>query len=207
MIDVLETLLTWALWAALFFCVPLAMGIDWCIRSRMWRDLPHLGAWWHDWRLERANARPNPHRFELILYPDPESDLTIPVWFNGEFDSAAGAAIELANEPVFDGSQLLVVKAVDRQWAYIREPDDETDDVAPEGSEVLTELEMRTLELLCLRDFVDDSEWTEEISDAIRRLDFIRQSDATPEDKAGAWEMLEEDIRAAAARAAERRTD
>lgn len=205
MIDVLQALLAWALWAVVCFCVPIAMGIDWCIRSRCWRDLPRLREWWRDWRLERADAHPESHRFELILYPDPDSDVTIPVWFEGDFDHAARAAIEFANEPVFDGSQLLVVKAVDRQWAHVRDSDDEAEGVAPERSEEFSELDIRTLELLFLADRVDDPEWAEDIRDAIRRLDFIRESDANPEDKAGAWEIVEEAIAEAAEQADERR--
>ncbi len=153
-----------------------------------------------EWREERRwrRARPLARHHFILERPREDSELIIPIWFEGTFDDATQAAIEFVDE-TFEHSDVVVVKSTECQWAYLREPDD--------VSYFRRDVDARITSLLRYAhdaEVGDDAELAADLRDAVSRLEFIRDSDAEVDDRAAAWGLVEGAIEDAEIRALSR---
>jgi hypothetical protein len=149
--------------------------------------------WWDERRWERDWKE---HHF-IVRRPRPDSELEIPVWFEGTFDQATRDAIEFV-ATTFDDADLVAVVSTERSWSYLREPQVEVDYLGEEIDARVVDLVM-TAHLVETRH--DDVELAADLRAAATRLEFVRASDEDDENREAAWKIVEEAVGEAEARA------
>jgi hypothetical protein len=149
--------------------------------------------WWDEWRWERGWKT---HHF-IVRRPRPDSELEIPVWFDGTFDIAARDAMDFV-ERTFDEADLVAVVSTERTWSYIREPLVEVDYL---GDEIDSRVRELVMDAHMAETRHDDAELAADLRKAATRLEFLRDSDEDDDDRLAAWKIVEGDVTDAEGRA------